>query len=151
MMSRNCAAQIKRALVFTATWAFAWLLALPAFAQQHAGTMPTSGAAPPVHHGGEASLVVPHLDDPSVASFFGGTAGSTLLYAGLGVCAAGMLFAFMIYKQLENAPVHKSMLEVSELIYETCKTYLVTQLKFIMILELFIGSIIVYYFGVAQH
>ena len=111
----------------------------------------TAPAVPPVHHGGEASLIVPRLDDPSVASFFGGTAGASLLYAGIGVCAVGMLFAFMIYKNLENAPVHKSMLEVSELIYATCKTYLLTQLKFIMILELFIGSIIVYYFGIAQH
>ena len=136
---------------------FTWLLVLPALAQEHMGATPSGpagngGVVPPVvHHGGEASLIVPRLDDPSVASFFGGTAGASLLYAGIGVCAVGMLFAFMIYKNLENAPVHKSMLEVSELIYATCKTYLLTQLKFIMILELFIGSIIVYYFGIAQH
>ncbi|HSO35646.1 MAG TPA: sodium-translocating pyrophosphatase [Labilithrix sp.] len=152
MMSRNRAAQLKRALVSAASMLFTWLLVLPAFAQEQMGVAPaTSGAAPAVHHGGEASLIVPRLDDPSVASFFGGTAGASLLYAGIGVCAVGMLFAFMIYKNLENAPVHKSMLEVSELIYATCKTYLVTQLKFIMILELFIGAIIVYYFGIAQH
>jgi len=135
---------------------FTWLLVLPALAQEHMGAPPApsgTGGLPAaaVHHGGEASLIVPRLDDPTVASFFGGTAGASLLYAGIGVCAVGMLFAFMIYKNLENAPVHKSMLEVSELIYATCKTYLVTQLKFIMILELFIGAIIVYYFGIAQH
>ncbi|CAN5924125.1 sodium-translocating pyrophosphatase [soil metagenome] len=152
MMSRNRAAQLKRALVSAASMLFTWLLVLPALAQETMGVAPaTSGAAPAVHHGGEASLIVPRLDDPSVASVFGGTAGASLLYAGIGVCAVGMLFAFMIYKNLENAPVHKSMLEVSELIYATCKTYLVTQLKFIMILELFIGAIIVYYFGIAQH
>ena len=48
-------------------------------------------------------------------------------------------------------PVHRSMLEISELIYETCKTYLITQGKFILILELFIGVIMVFYFGVLQH
>jgi K(+)-stimulated pyrophosphate-energized sodium pump len=154
MMSRNRVAQVKRALVGAAGALFTWLLVLPAFAQEHMGVTPTTtGGAPPAaaHHGGEAALIVPKLDDPSVASFFGGTAGATLLYAGIGVCVVGMLFAYMIYKQLENAPVHKSMLEISELIYATCKTYLVTQIKFILILELFIGSIIVYYFGVAQH
>ena len=57
----------------------------------------------------------------------------------------------MIYMRLKNMPVHRSMLEVSELIYETCKTYLVTQGKFILILELFIGVIMVFYFGVLQH
>ena len=160
MMSRKSAA-LGRALVAAAGLLFTWLLALPAFAQDHLGTAPTTmgtgttmgTVAPAVagHHGGEAALIVPRLDDPSVASFFNGTAGATLLYAGIVVCVIGMLFAFMIYKQLENAPVHKSMLEVSELIYATCKTYLLTQIKFILILELFIGSIIVYYFGVAQN
>ena len=156
MLSRN---HVSKWLVGVAGLLFTWLLALPAFAQEHAGaaataatgatTMGTPGAVP-AHHGGEAALVVPRLDDPSIASFFNGTAGSTLLYYGIGVCVLGMVFAFAIYKNLENAPVHKSMLEVSELIYATCKTYLVTQIKFILILELFIGAIIVYYFGVAQ-
>ena len=54
----------------------------------------------------------------------------------------------MIYSQLKNLPVHESMLEISELIYETCKTYLITQGKFILLLEVFIGVIIVLYFGV---
>ena len=64
---------------------------------------------------------------------------------------SGCLFGLVIYKQLKNLPVHKSMLEISELIYETCKTYLVTQGKFLVILEIFIGAIIVFYFGVLQH
>ena len=53
----------------------------------------------------------------------------------------------MIYSQLKNLPVHKSMREISELIYETCKTYLITQGKFILLLEVFIGAIMIVYFG----
>jgi K(+)-stimulated pyrophosphate-energized sodium pump len=59
----------------------------------------------------------------------------------------GMVFGLAIYMQLKNAPVHKSMLEISELIYETCKTYLQQQMKFILILEAFIGTIMAVYFG----
>ena len=85
-MSPKSAGHVGRALVGAAGLLFTWLLALPAFAQEHMGTMPstmgTGGTMPaPVHHGGEAALIVPRLDDPSVASFFGGTAGSTLLTA----------------------------------------------------------------------
>jgi K(+)-stimulated pyrophosphate-energized sodium pump len=149
MMSRNRAAQW---LVRAAGLLFTLLYALPGLAQEAAEAAAHAAGAAPVHHGGgEAALIVPNLSDPSVASFMGGMAGSSLLKGGIAVCALGMVFAFAIYKSLENAPVHKSMLEVSELIYATCKTYLVTQIKFIMILEIFIGSIIVYYFGVAQH
>ena len=121
--------------------ALAVALLLPGTAlADHAG-----GAA--AHHGGEANLVVPDL---ATAKFFGGTPGTTLLYAGLVVAAIGMAFGFVIYKQLENAPVHRSMKEISELIYETCKTYLATQMKFIAILEGFIAVVIVGYFGFAQ-
>ena len=84
-------------------------------------------------------------------TFMGGTPGATLLMGGLGVVArSAWSSASSSTTQLKNAPVHKSMLEISELIYETCKTYLVTQMKFILILELFIGAVIVVYFGVAQ-
>src|SRR5258706_4187971 len=104
-------------------------------------------AAPAHHGGGEANLVVPDLGSVS----FLGMPGSTLLSFGIAVCALGMVFGLIIYMQLKNAPVHKSMLEISELIYETCKTYLITQMKFILILEAFIGTIIVIYFGAIQH
>jgi K(+)-stimulated pyrophosphate-energized sodium pump len=147
MMSRSRVAQWLLGAVGLLVTFFHVAPALAAQAAMAAGET----AAAPVHHGGEASLVVPNLADPSVATFMGGTPGATLLYSGLVVSALGMLFGFMIYTQLKNAPVHKSMLEVSELIYATCKTYLVTQIKFILILEAFIGAIIVYYFGVAQH
>jgi K(+)-stimulated pyrophosphate-energized sodium pump len=125
-------------------WAamLAVLIALPAFAE---------GAAPAHHGGGEANLIVPKLNDPSIASFVGGMPGSSLLYMGLGVCALGVVFGLVIFMQLKNAPVHQSMRDISELIYETCKTYLQTQMKFILILEAFIGTIIVIYFGAIQH
>ncbi len=70
---------------------------------------------------------------------------------GLVVCGLGFLFGLVIATQLKNLPVHQSMLEISELIYETCKTYLFTQGKFLLILEAFIGAIIVIYFGVLEH
>ena len=100
------------------------------------------------HAGGEANLVLPDLD---LATFLGDVSGSALLYGGLAVGVLGLLFGLVIYKQLQGMPVHKSMLEISELIYETCKTYLETQGRFLLILELFIGVIIVFYFGVLQH
>jgi K(+)-stimulated pyrophosphate-energized sodium pump len=99
--------------------------------------------------GGEANLRLPDL---SQATFFGGAIGGrSLLLWGLIIVALGLLFGVVIYHQLKNLAVHKSMLEISELIYETCKTYLVTQIKFLVVLEVFIGSIIVFYFGALQH
>jgi K(+)-stimulated pyrophosphate-energized sodium pump len=96
-----------------------------------------------VHHGGEANLVVPDLSMVK----FGGVDGRTLLMSGLVVCALGLLFGLMTFKHLKNLPVHPSMLEVSELIYETCKTYLITQGRFILVLWTFIAVIIAAYFG----
>ncbi len=95
----------------------------------------------------EADLVLPDLG--SVAFF--GVAGSTLLLLGIGVCVLGMVFGLVMYTQLKNLPVHRSMREISELIYETCKTYLVTQGKFILLLWAFIAAIIFYYFGFLRH
>ena len=97
--------------------------------------------------GGEASLKLPDLSQVS----FRGVNGRSLLMGGLVVCALGLLFGLMVYTQTKNLPVHPAMREISELIYETCKTYLITQGKFILILELFIGVIMVFYFGVMQH
>ncbi|MCK6555211.1 sodium-translocating pyrophosphatase [Candidatus Binatia bacterium] len=91
---------------------------------------------------GEMHLVLP--DFSSV--YFLGMTGQTLLTLGLLVCALGFAFGLVIYRQLKNLPVHRSMREISELIYETCKTYLLTQGKFILILELFIGVIMAVYF-----
>jgi K(+)-stimulated pyrophosphate-energized sodium pump len=99
------------------------------------------------HAGGEASLKLPDL---ASAKFLGDIAGNKLLMAGLFICLLGMVFGLVIYNQLKNLAVHKSMRDISELIYETCKTYLVTQGKFIMLLWAFIGTIMVVYFGVLQ-
>ncbi|MFL5467315.1 MAG: sodium-translocating pyrophosphatase [Gemmatimonadaceae bacterium] len=107
----------------------------------------TGAAQPvPVEHraGGEANLVIPDL---SQVSFLGGIHGRSLLMGGLVVCALGLLFGLVFYGQLKRMEVHQSMREISELIYETCKTYLITQGKFILILELFIGFVILLYFG----
>jgi hypothetical protein len=78
---------------------------------------------------------------------FLGMNGHALLTIGLLFCAGGLLFGLVIYVQLKNLPVHRTMREISELIYETCKTYLVTQGKFILLLWAFIAVIISLYFG----
>ncbi|KYG07099.1 potassium transporter [Sorangium cellulosum] len=95
----------------------------------------------------ESDLVLPDLGTQS----FGGIDGRTLLFAGIGVCALGFVFGLVIFSQLNKLPVHRAMREISELIYETCKTYLVTQFKFILILEVLIGAVMVLYFGVLRH
>src|SRR5262245_45233944 len=92
---------------------------------------------------GEVNLVLPNFRSVE----FLGMSGWNLLALGLIVCGLGLVFGLVIFQQLKRLPVHKSMLEVSELIYETCKTYLFTQAKFIFILECFIGFIMVVYFG----
>src|SRR5216117_1929255 len=99
--------------------------------QQHAG-------------GGEAALVLPNLNQ---AVFLGGIGGRALLLWGLVICALGLLFGLATYTQLKNLPVHRAMREISELIYETCKTYLLTQGRFLLILWVFIGAIVAVYFG----
>jgi K(+)-stimulated pyrophosphate-energized sodium pump len=96
--------------------------------------------------GGEADLKVPDLTTVNFANFHGMN-GHVLLMFGLLFCVGGMLFGLAIYTQLKNLPVHRSMREISEMIYETCKTYLVTQGKFILLLWAFIAVIIALYFG----
>ncbi|HTT61520.1 MAG TPA: sodium-translocating pyrophosphatase [Bryobacteraceae bacterium] len=131
--------QPARSKIFRAVRAFLpllWLalLALPMMAQEEGG--------------GEASL---HLPDLNRARFLADRIGGhNLLLFGLIFCVLGMIFGLTIYMRLKHMAVHKSMLEVSELIYETCKTYLVTQGKFLILLECFIGVIIVFYFGFLQ-
>jgi K(+)-stimulated pyrophosphate-energized sodium pump len=97
--------------------------------------------------GGEANLKIPDLSQAEVA----GISSRGLLMAGLGVCVLGLVFGLVIFSQLKSLPVHAAMREISELIYETCKTYLITQGKFILLLEVFIGIIIVLYFGFLLH
>src|SRR2546426_49722 len=94
--------------------------------------------------GGEAALKLPDLSQVT----FLGIDGHKLLLVGLLFCFLGLMFGLAIYIQLKNLPVHRSMREISELIYETCKTYLITQGRFILILWIFIAVIVVAYFGV---
>jgi K(+)-stimulated pyrophosphate-energized sodium pump len=106
--------------------------------------LPTFAYAQPEHAGGgEANLMLPDL---STVNFLGMN-GHALLMIGLLFCAGGLLFGLAIYVQLKNLPVHRTMREISEMIYETCKTYLVTQGKFILLLWIFIAVIISLYFG----
>src|ERR1039457_4620992 len=95
----------------------------------------------------ESDLVLPDLSSVK----FLGMPGTTLLTVGLFISLIGLVFGLVIYTQLKNLPVHKSMRDVSELIYGTCKTYLSTQGKFILKLWVFIGVIVVVYYAVLQH
>jgi len=101
-------------------------------------------------HVSEANLVLPDLTDTSLASFLGGTSGWTLLSYGLLVALGGLAFGGVIYGQVRRLPVHRSMSEVSDLIYETCKTYMLTQGRFLLILEAFTAVIIIGYFYFVQ-
>src|SRR4051812_5685398 len=128
----------RRAMV---AMALLWTLGVPAVAL--AQQPEPAGAGAERAGGGEAALVLPALDQVDV----GGYNGRTLLLGGMVIAALGMAFGLVILRQLKNLPVHRSMGEVSELIYETCKTYLVTQGKFILILWVFIAVIIAGYYG----
>jgi K(+)-stimulated pyrophosphate-energized sodium pump len=101
-------------------------------------------AGPTEEAGGEANLKLPDLSQVR----FLGVDGHKLLLFGILFCLFGLAFGLTIYSRLKNLPVHKSMRDISELIYETCKTYLITQGKFLLLLEIFIAIIIVLYFGV---
>ncbi|MGV1003545.1 MAG: sodium-translocating pyrophosphatase [Candidatus Nanopelagicales bacterium] len=95
-------------------------------------------------HGGEASLVLPDLSAVTAA---GGLSGRLLLSLGLLVCVMGLGFGAATYKQLRDLPVHPSMGEVSDLIYDTCKAYLIKQGKFLLMLWAFIAAVIIIYYG----
>jgi K(+)-stimulated pyrophosphate-energized sodium pump len=97
--------------------------------------------------GGEANLKLPDLSQVN----FLGVDGHKLLIWGILFCVFGLAFGMTIYMRLKNLPVHRSMREISELIYETCKTYLVNQGKFLFVLWIFIAAVIVLYFGVLRH
>jgi len=98
--------------------------------------------------GGEVALKLPDLG--SVSFFNNAINGHALLLIGIAISTLGLLFGLVIYTQLRNLPVHRAMREISELIYETCKTYLLTQGKFLAILWVFIAAIMVLYFGVLE-
>jgi K(+)-stimulated pyrophosphate-energized sodium pump len=110
---------------------------------------PIAFAQPAPEAGGEASLKLPDL---SLVSFLNGAIdGHRLLMLGILFCIFGLGFGMVIFMRLKNLPVHRSMREISELIYETCKTYLITQGRFILLLWAFIAVIILLYFGMLEH
>jgi len=108
-----------------------------------AGAARALAAAPAQTPGGEAALKLPDLSQVQ----FLGMDGHKLLLFGILFCLFGLAFGLTIYTRLRNLPVHRSMREISELIYETCKTYLIAQGKFLLLLWLFIAVVIVLYFG----
>jgi K(+)-stimulated pyrophosphate-energized sodium pump len=123
--------KLRRAAIILAAIVITLASGMPVYAQQR--------------HGGEASLELPDL---SQVTFLNGINGHNLLLFGIVICVLGLGFGLAIYMNLQKLPVHRAMREISELIYETCKTYLITQGKFILILEAFIAVVIVLYFGV---
>jgi K(+)-stimulated pyrophosphate-energized sodium pump len=125
-----------RSIVSLIATLFAWL----------AFFAPATAQAQEKHHGGEANLILPDLSSVEVL----GMTGHSLLSLGLLVALGGIAFGVVALIQVKNLPTHKSMAEVSDIIWETCKTYLITQGKFLMILEALIGAIIVLYFGFLQ-
>ncbi|MFY9527871.1 MAG: sodium-translocating pyrophosphatase [Candidatus Acidiferrales bacterium] len=135
---------------FSRAWSLAWRATKTcAAAAMVAATAPAalaqsaSGAAAGESAAGEANLKLPDLSSVR----FVGVDGHTLLLFGIAFCIFGLIFGLTIYMRLKNLPVHRSMREISELIYETCKTYLITQGKFLLLLWVFIAGVIVIYFG----
>jgi K(+)-stimulated pyrophosphate-energized sodium pump len=122
---------LRRAAICVAAAIGTLAFALPTYAQSH--------------QGGEANLELPDLTQ---VTFLNGINGHNLLLFGIVICVLGLGFGLAIYMNLQRLPVHRAMREISELIYATCKTYLTTQGKFILILEAFIAVVIVLYFGV---
>jgi K(+)-stimulated pyrophosphate-energized sodium pump len=94
----------------------------------------------------EADIKIPDLSQVAFNGL-GGMSGSMLMYIGIGICAIGAAFGLVQYQQTKALPVHESMAKVSHTIWETCKTYLFTQGKFLAILWLLIAACMVYYFG----
>ena len=127
------------ARTFAGASAIALLSAAALRAQEPAAAAPSPA--------GEANLKLPDLSQVS----FLGIDGHTLLLFGIGFCVLGLIFGLIIYTRLKNLPVHRAMREISELIWETCKTYLITQGKFLFLLWIFIAAIILLYFGVLLH
>jgi len=105
------------------------------------------GALPGAASASDADLMLP--TDRSATFHFPGIdlSSSTILWIGIAVCFAGLLFGLIEYLHLKKLPAHKSMLDVSTLIYGTCKTYMMQQGKLLLLLEILIGGTMIYYFG----
>jgi len=142
---RACAEASALRLSHLVPSAHRWAAAMAALVLSLTASFSSAYASESGHRpGGEANLVLPDLGS---VSFLGSVPGDKLLLGGLVVAALGLVFGLVIYGQLKRLPAHRSMLEISNIIWETCKTYIITQGKFILVLEVFIGTIIVIYFG----
>jgi len=106
--------------------------------------------AAPMAFSGEADINLPDLGNTTFNVFGGTVSGLTLMYWGLLICIIGLIFAIIQYSQTKNLPAHKAMLDVSETIWQTCKTYLTQQGKFLTVLWILIAICIVYYFAGLQ-
>ena len=113
------------------------------------GAAALAAAVPSVLHASEADIRIPNLK--GITFLDGSLSGTTILMIGLAVCAAGMIYGWMQYIQTRNLPVHRSMAAVSQIIWETCKTYLFQQGKFLAMLWILIAICMAYYFGVLSH
>ena len=134
--------RIKRSL---SVWALTLIATIAALALP--GIARAAEGAPAHKPGGEVNIVLPDLKNDAVkAEFLGGFSGHNLLLGGLLVSVLGLGFGLVIYTQLKGMPVHKSMLEISELIYATCKAYLFRQGKFLMVLWAFVAAAMTAYF-----
>jgi K(+)-stimulated pyrophosphate-energized sodium pump len=125
-------------------WAVAGVLAVVSLALASPGG---AYAKPAAEAGGEATLQLPDFTKVQ----FLGVDGHRLLLFGILFCIFGLIFGLMMYSRLKNLPAHESMKEMSQLIWETCKTYLTAQGKFLFLLWVFIAVIILVYFGVLLH
>ena len=132
----------RAAVAVVAVMLLAGPLALTALAAQQPEGAGASAQEASHRPGGEVNIQLPDLD---TGDFLGMT-GHQILLTGLVVCVLGLLFGAWTYNAVKHLPVHKSMSDVSDLIYETCKAYLIQQGKFLLILELFIGTVMVAYF-----
>ncbi len=121
------------------------ILFLAVLAASVLGLAPAAFAAE--NTGGEANLILPDLSTIS----FHGISGSLLLALGLIICALGLVFGLVIFFQIRRLPAHRSMKEISELIWQTCKTYLLKQGQFLILLWVFIAIVIGVYFGALSH
>ncbi len=105
--------------------------------------------APVAAFASELDLEIPAID--TTYTILGAdVSGLALLYSGFAVCALGMVFGFAQFRRVKALPAHASMLEVSNIIYETCKTYLLQQGRLLLVLLAFIGVCIIYYFGILR-
>lgn len=98
----------------------------------------------------EADIKIPQLDNV-IFPFLNGTRGLVIMYFGIIICIIGILFAIYKYIQIKKLPVHKEMAKISNIIWETCKSYLTQQGKFLIALWILIAICIYYYFGILEH